>query len=180
MYDQRLKHNNEIINQLKSFFKKMVFKTIIKRNVSLSEAPSFGTNIFDYKIESEGSNNYLNLSREIITKHNAMKKTNLILGKTIQQILDSNETITLEQPKRNSSLKHYEPIEKDKKEIKRLKGLSKNEVIKRLGLVYNDIHSDIWMYRLSDRTSVFRKNFLYIFFVDNRVENVELRRFKRN
>jgi len=180
MYDQRLKHNNEIINQLKSFFKEMVFKTIIKRNVSLSEAPSFGTNIFDYKIESEGSNNYLNLSREIITKHNAMKKTNLILGKTIQQILDSNETITLEQPKRNSSLKHYEPIEKDKKEIKRLKGLSKNEVIKRLGLVYNDIHSDIWMYRLSDRTSVFRKNFLYIFFVDNRVENVELRRFKRN
>ena len=111
MYDHRLKHNSDIIKQLKNYFEDMVFKTIIKRNVSLSEAPSFGTNIFDYKIESEGSNNYLNLSREIITNHNTMGKTEIILGKTIQHVLENNETITLEKSKHKNHLHHFEPFD---------------------------------------------------------------------
>ena len=52
----------------------MVFKTVIKRNVSLGEAPSFGTNIFEYKVTSEGSENYLKLSNEIISNQTNMKK----------------------------------------------------------------------------------------------------------
>jgi chromosome partitioning protein len=180
MYDQRLKHNNNIIKQLKHYFEDMVFKTIIKRNVSLSEAPSFGANIFDYKIESEGSNNYLNLSREIITNHNTMGKTNIILGKTIQHVLENNETITLEKSKRKNHLQHFEPFDIKKRNYNKLKGMHKKEIIKSLGLVYNDIYSDTWMYRIPGRATVFRKNFLYLYFVDNHVESLELRRFKRS
>jgi len=179
-YDQRLKHNNDIIKQLKNYFEDMVFKTIIKRNISLSEAPSFGTNIFEYKIESEGSNNYLNLSREIITNHNAMGKTDIILGKTIQQVLENNETIALEKSKHKKHLHHFEPFDIKKKNYNKLKGMHKKEIINSLGLVYNDIYSDIWMYRVPGRTTVFRKNYLYLYFVDNRVKTFELRRFKRS
>jgi chromosome partitioning protein len=180
MYDKRLKHNRHIIGELKQYFKDLVFNTIIKRNVSLSEAPSFGTNIFDYKIESEGSDDYLNLSRELLTNRNAMKKTTQILGKNIHQIMDdNNESVTLETPKRKNHLKHFEPFDIKKKNYNKLKGLTKEEVIKSLGLVYNDIHSDTWMYRVSDRATEFRKNFLYLSFVNNQVQNIELRRFKR-
>ena len=107
MYDNRLNHNKHIEKELKRYFENMVFKTMIKRNVSLSEAPSFGTNIFDYKIESEGSENYLNLSREIMSNNNSMKKTNVILGKTIQQVLDNTETLILEKPKEKNLFKKF-------------------------------------------------------------------------
>ena len=159
MYDKRLKHNQHIISELKQYFEDLVFNTIIKRNVSLSEAPSFGTNIFDYKIESGGSDDYLNLSRELLTNRNAMKKTNQILGKNIHQIMEDNsETATLKKmPERKNHLKHFEPFELKKKNYNKLKGLTKEEVIKSLGLVYNDIHSDTWMYRVSDKATVFRK-----------------------
>ena len=55
---------------------------------------------------------------------------------------------------------------------------SKNKVISQLGLVYNDLHSDVWMYRISYKTRLFRKNFLYIYFNKNKVDHFELRRFK--
>ncbi len=44
----------------------MVFKTIINRNIRLSEAPSFGETIIMHDAESTGAINYLNLAREIL------------------------------------------------------------------------------------------------------------------
>ena len=44
----------------------MVFKTIIHRNIKLGEAPSYGENILDYDVSGTGTNNYLNLARELI------------------------------------------------------------------------------------------------------------------
>ena len=49
-------------------FKDKVFKTIIPRNVRLSEAPSFGMSIIDYDIKSKGAETYLALAKEVI-KH---------------------------------------------------------------------------------------------------------------
>jgi chromosome partitioning protein len=46
----------------------MVFKTIIQRNIRLSEAPSFGESIIDYDATSKGAKNYLSLANEIIKK----------------------------------------------------------------------------------------------------------------
>ena len=46
----------------------MVFKTVIARNVRLSEAPSHGKPVILYDALSSGSNNYLALAKEIITK----------------------------------------------------------------------------------------------------------------
>ena len=79
MHDERLSHNSHVIRELKTHFEDLILKTIIKRNVSLSEAPSFGTSVFDYKASKcEGATNYLNLSREIMNKTTSLR-TNVLL-----------------------------------------------------------------------------------------------------
>jgi chromosome partitioning protein len=52
----------------------MVFKTIIQRNVKLSEAPSFGQPAILYDADSRGTINYLNLAKELIEKNEARTK----------------------------------------------------------------------------------------------------------
>jgi len=69
MYDSRLRLSNQVVDEVKKHFEGMVFKTIIQRNVRLSEAPSYGESIISYDAGSKGANNYLNLAEEIIRKN---------------------------------------------------------------------------------------------------------------
>ncbi|NPA46109.1 MAG: ParA family protein [Chlorobi bacterium] len=66
MYDSRLKLSNQVVEEVKKHFGDMVFKTIIARNVRLSEAPSHGESILAYDADSRGAVNYLNLAAELI------------------------------------------------------------------------------------------------------------------
>lgn len=68
MYDSRLRLSNQIVAEVKTHFQKMVFETIIPRNVKLSEAPSFGKPAILYDGESKGAISYLNLAKEIINR----------------------------------------------------------------------------------------------------------------
>jgi len=68
MYDSRLRLSNQVVEEVQKHFGKMVFKTIIQRNIRLSEAPSFGESIIDYDATSRGAKNYLSLANEIINK----------------------------------------------------------------------------------------------------------------
>jgi chromosome partitioning protein len=68
MYDSRLRLSNQVVEEVNKHFQQMVFKTIIQRNVKLSEAPSYGQPAILYDAESRGSVNYLNLAQEIIEK----------------------------------------------------------------------------------------------------------------
>lgn len=69
MYDSRLRLSNQVVEEVKKHFQNMVFKTIIQRNVRLSEAPSFGESIIAYDATSKGAVNYINLANEILKKH---------------------------------------------------------------------------------------------------------------
>jgi len=69
MYDARLRLSNQVVEEVKTHFESMVFKTIIQRNVRLSEAPSHGESIIKYDASSKGAINYLNLAQEIIEKN---------------------------------------------------------------------------------------------------------------
>lgn len=69
MYDSRLRLSNQVAEEVNKHFQQMVFKTIIQRNVKLSEAPSFGQPAILYDAESRGSVNYLNLAKELIEKN---------------------------------------------------------------------------------------------------------------
>ena len=68
MYDSRLRLANQIYDEVKRHFQELVFKTVIQRNVKLSEAPSHGLPAILYDAESTGSKNHLALAKEIINK----------------------------------------------------------------------------------------------------------------
>lgn len=69
MYDSRLRLANQIYDEVKRHFQELVFKTVIQRNVKLSEAPSHGIPAILYDAESTGAKNHLALAKEIIEKN---------------------------------------------------------------------------------------------------------------
>ena len=69
MYDSRLRLANQIYDEVKRDFQELVFKTVIQRNVKLSESPSHGLPVILYDADSSGAKNHLNLAREIIGKN---------------------------------------------------------------------------------------------------------------
>lgn len=76
MYDARLKSANQVVEDVRHHFGNMVFKSVIARNVRLSEAPSHGKPVILYDALSSGSNNYLNLAKEILTRSMEQQKEN--------------------------------------------------------------------------------------------------------
>ena len=69
MYDSRLRLSNQVVEEVRKHFHNMVFKTIIQRNVTLGEAPSYGKNIIDYDSTSKGAKNYIKLAHELINNN---------------------------------------------------------------------------------------------------------------
>jgi chromosome partitioning protein len=69
MFDTRLRLSNQVVEEVQKHFNDMVFKTIIQRNVKLSEAPSYGESIIAFDATSRGASNYLSLAEEVIQKN---------------------------------------------------------------------------------------------------------------
>ena len=63
-----MRYANQIVEEVRHHFGSMVFQTMINRNVRLSEAPSHGKPVILYDVLSRGSNDYLNLAKEFISK----------------------------------------------------------------------------------------------------------------
>jgi chromosome partitioning protein len=74
MYDARLRLSNQVVDEVTRHFRQMVFKTIIQRNVKLSESPSYGKPVILYDANSTGAINYLNLAKELLQKNAAPKQ----------------------------------------------------------------------------------------------------------
>ncbi len=66
MFDTRNNLSHQVANEVRNHFKDKVFKTIIPRNIRLSEAPSHGKPALLYDIHSKGAESYLNLAKEIM------------------------------------------------------------------------------------------------------------------
>ena len=69
MFDSRLRLSNQVVDEVRKHFHSMVFETIIRRNIRLGEAPSYGESIIAYDATSKGAINYLNLAQELIKKN---------------------------------------------------------------------------------------------------------------
>ena len=69
MADFRTNLTNEVINEIKNYFKEKVYKSIIPRNIRLSEAPSFGKPINFYDAASVGSIKYKELAEEFLVSN---------------------------------------------------------------------------------------------------------------
>lgn len=66
MHDPRTNLSQQITEEVKNYFPGRVFKTIIPRNVKLSEAPSFGMPIYQYNLKSKGAISYEKLTMEVL------------------------------------------------------------------------------------------------------------------
>ena len=74
MFDGRLRLSNQVVGEVQRYFGDKVFKTVIARNVRLSEAPSFGLPVVMYDAFSTGAKNYEELSKEVIARNPKLKK----------------------------------------------------------------------------------------------------------
>lgn len=74
MYDVRLRLSNQVVEDVQTHFKSMVFQTLIPRNIKLSEAPSFGVPAIAHDAESKGAQSYLTLAQEILTNNGLVKQ----------------------------------------------------------------------------------------------------------
>ena len=69
MFDARLRLSNLVREDVTKSFGDMVFRTVIQRNVKLSEAPSYGQPAIVYDAESKGAKNYMSLAKELINNN---------------------------------------------------------------------------------------------------------------
>jgi chromosome partitioning protein len=68
MYDSRLNLSQQVADEAREFLPGVVYRTVIPRNVRLSEAPSFGKPIMGYDPSSLGAASYLNLAKEVLER----------------------------------------------------------------------------------------------------------------
>jgi len=66
MFDKRLNLTSQVAQEAINYFGDKVYKTVIPRNVKLSESPSFGKPIILYDVQSQGARSYLDLAQEVI------------------------------------------------------------------------------------------------------------------
>jgi chromosome partitioning protein len=69
MYDSRLRLHNQIYEEVRHHFQELVFKTVIHRNITLSESQSHAQPALIYDAASRGAMNYIQLAKELIEKN---------------------------------------------------------------------------------------------------------------
>lgn len=74
MYDIRTNLSNQVVKEVKKYFEDKVYKTVIPRNVRLSEAPSYGMPITEYDPKSKGAKSYLKFAKEFLKNNEEEKK----------------------------------------------------------------------------------------------------------
>ena len=81
MYDIRTNLSNQVVKEVKKYFGDKVYKTVIPRNVKLSEAPSYGMPITLYDARSKGAKNYDKFTKELLKRNEAENKNEAKSGK---------------------------------------------------------------------------------------------------
>lgn len=74
MYDIRTNLSNQVVKEVKKYFGEKVYKTVIPRNVKLSEAPSYGMPITIYDSRSKGAKSYIKFTKEFLKINEEEKK----------------------------------------------------------------------------------------------------------
>ncbi|MBM3761667.1 MAG: ParA family protein [Acidobacteria bacterium] len=78
MFDDRTNLTRQVANDLREFFGKQVFETVIPRSIRLAEAPSFGKPVISYDVRSKGAECYIKLAKEIMANEQAARSTTSI------------------------------------------------------------------------------------------------------
>lgn len=74
MHDSRVRLSTQVVEDVSNHFKQMVFKTVIPRNVRLSESPSFGLPAIQHDSSSKGAVSYIELAKEVLQRNKMKEK----------------------------------------------------------------------------------------------------------
>ena len=191
MFDKRVNLSKKVVHYMQSYFKILVFKTIINRNTKISQAPGFGKSIFQHDVTSVGAKDYLELANEVI-KNNTLLKT----PSDIPSLPEEQESIFNKKSFSQKSLnkdskeaqvysylnkvsdKEKNPKKSFPKNFTSFLGLDKNEVAHRIGIQDNDLNRNTWFYQFDNSNNFFKKKYLYLYFKNNFVKDYATRRFK--
>ena len=88
MFDTRLRLANQVADEVRRYFGDRVFRTIVQRNVRLSEAPSFGKPVLLYDATSTGARNYIGLAKEVLHNNRRMLESESQISETVQPNAD--------------------------------------------------------------------------------------------
>ncbi|MDN4986217.1 ParA family protein [Bradyrhizobium arachidis] len=75
MFDSRNNLSNQVVADVRQFMGEKVYKTMIPRNVRISEAPSYGKPVLVYDLKCVGSEAYLRLATEVIQRERELRVT---------------------------------------------------------------------------------------------------------
>ncbi len=73
MYDSRLRLSTQVVEEVEKYFGDKLYKTIIHRNVKISESPSYGKPIILYDALSVGAKNYISLAQEFLDRNRSVE-----------------------------------------------------------------------------------------------------------
>jgi len=92
MADYRTNLTQEVISEVRNYFKEKTYQAIIPRNIRLTEAPSFGKSIFVYDKDSIGAKKYAELANEVLEMNNVQHIENSVVMniETVQSIQNEN------------------------------------------------------------------------------------------
>lgn len=80
MYDDRTNLTRQVEMDLRGFFEKSVFETVIPRSIRLAEAPSYGKPIIVYDVRSRGAESYIQLAKEVLAREHSAGQATQSLG----------------------------------------------------------------------------------------------------
>jgi chromosome partitioning protein len=80
MYDDRTNLTRQVELDLRGFFEKSVFDTVIPRSIRLAEAPSYGKPIIAYDVRSRGAESYIQLAKEVLAREHRAGQATQSLG----------------------------------------------------------------------------------------------------
>lgn len=186
MFDKRLNLSKNVVKYVNDNFKSMVFKTIINRNTTISQAPSFGKTVIDYDVCSKGANDYLLLANEIINNNVQKNIKNEIPKFSESEESKFNNKIFLSKEDNDSSLQvlnklFNRPDDTNQfdhkihgypKNFGVLIGIHKSEVQSKLGTNFNSFYGNVWIYKLNNR-KFFDNRYLYLYFKNDIVNHFE-------
>ena len=73
-YDRRRTLNREVVERIRAHFGRRFFRTLIRENIALAEAPSHGLSIFDYRPRAHGAEDFMSLAREVVKRYEGRRK----------------------------------------------------------------------------------------------------------
>lgn len=180
MYNNSFNEHKHILNCIKKEFDTLTFKTTIPQNIKLAEASAIGKSILEYDASSSGCLNYLKLANELLsneeTIHNETIKEDSLLRLTSTAKEETDENLNYILSLNNTKRKGFNNFQLEK--FNNIIGLSKNEVKNKLGQFYNDMNSDVWMYKINENFSLFKMNYIYIKFDKNIAAFYKLKKMK--